>query len=525
MLPTWKGNLAVFGLLVVIVLSYFFWQLQQTHRTFLRHVREHSKMLAGVIEVNARGAVLSQDLIEETMQTFLGNMARFVDYLDTVEPFWADELSAFAKEAGLAGIRIIRENNIVEGPPGWIDPSAISSADKNHLMQHQMEGHICNKNIHTLRHLPESHLYFLTWPKSETPKRIIVGLTAAHIEELHEQVSLSYLIDTLSGITGIQYVRIEKLSEAVKPVGSVLLVDNPGGKIAETRLSLGSDILVVGLNAKHFFVRVDQLQDEFFVFSAILAMLGIFFSWLLHHYQSAYLKRIRDVERELARQREDAALGRAAASITHEIRNPLNAISMGLQRFQIEADDLDEEYQELVRSMLKAVQRTNGIVSNIRRYARPLEPEKKPVFLKSVIRHILSLYSQKCREYYTEVKCDIRYEEAVPGDSDMLTQVVENLFKNAVEAMPADDPIHISLDRHKNDVVLSIENSGFHLSPDEADRIIEPYFTTKTRGTGLGLAIVRRIVQAHGGRLEIRVPNDGWLRMLVYLPLEDNDKV
>ncbi|QTA89786.1 sensor histidine kinase [Desulfonema magnum] len=507
LLPGWKGNLLVFGLLIIIVLGYFFWQARQAHRTFLNHAREHSRMLAGVIELNARGAVLSQGAVEEIMQTFLGNMARFADYLDTVEPFSEDELAAFALEAGLAGIRIIRDNGeFTQGPPGWFSPSYVT----------------CTENVRVLQHLATDHLYFLTLPREAGEGCVVVGLTAVHIEKLHEQVGLSHLLHTLSELAGIRYVRIESFTSN-PPKAEVILIDKPDKKLAETRLPFDEGILVVALEAGHFFFRIRQLWNEFFLFSAILAILGVFFSWILHRYQNAYLNRIRDVERELARQREDAALGRAAAAITHEIRNPLNAISIGLQRLQIEADDLDDEYQSLVSTMLRAVRRTNSIVTNIRQYAGPLTPQKKPVRLNSMLNHILALYAQKCEEHSVEVKCEIRHNEPVAGDPDMLEQVLENLIKNGIEAQPEGGDIRIILDHQGREAVLTIENSGFSLSESEADQIFEPYFTTKTRGTGLGLAIVRRIVHSHGGRLELQVPRKGVLCVFLYLPLANSD--
>jgi len=510
LLPTWKGNLLVFGLLILIVLAYFFWQLQQAHETFLNHARQHAGMLAGVIELNARNALLSQSIIEEIMQTFLGNTARFVDYLDNVEPFASEELAAFAQEAGLAGIRIVRqEGDATEGPPGWFKyPGDFS----------------CSANARLLRHLPADHLYFLTVPRSTESGCIITGITAARIEKLHEQVSLPRLLNTLSRLAGITYVRLEAppcknaccSNPKMSCIPEVMLINAPDRKVAEARLPFREDVLVVALDAAYFFVRISQLRNELFVFSAILAMLGIFFSWLLHRHQTAYLKRIRDVERELAREREDAALGRAAAAITHEIRNPLNAISMGLQRLQIEADDLSEEYQELVATMLKAVQRTNSIVTNIRRYAGPLKLRLQPVRLSAVISHILSLYRQKCEENGIEIRYDIRYEGTIDGDSELLEQVGENLIKNSIEAQPEGGCLSVIVDREGSEAILSVENSGLDLSAEEVSRIFEPYFTSKARGTGLGLAIVRRIIRAHKGRVEAEVPDAGVLRIRVY---------
>lgn len=504
MLPTWKGNLIIFGVLIIIVLAYFFWQVRQAQRTFLAQVKSYSAMLGSVIELNAKGAVLSEEIVKEIMQTFLGNTARFVDYLDMIQPFSPEELSSFAKEAGLAGIRIIRaDGEYTEGPAGWSGSENLSCAARDGFLQH----------------LRTEHLYFLSMNRERLPGCVMVGLTAARIEKLHDQVGLPYLLKTLPGLAGIKYVKTEPDSGTESSKPRIRLTENQDETVAETRMPLGNDTLIVAMDTGYFMARVSQIRHEFFAFSGVLAALGIFLSWLLYRYQNAYLNQIRNYERELARQREDASLGRAAAAITHEIRNPLNAISMGLQRLQIESDELSDESLELVAALLKAVQRTDGIVKNIRRYAAPSAPRKQSVCIETMLNQILSLYRQKCEQQGIEIRCHIGYDRNIMADPDMLEEVVENLIKNSIEAQPDGGYIAIRCEREHHELVLSFENSGFELCAEEAGKILDPYFTTKTRGTGLGMAIADRIVQAHGGRLLIGSPEPGVVRIDVYLPL------
>ncbi|MFH2219761.1 MAG: ATP-binding protein [Pseudomonadota bacterium] len=509
LVPTWKGNLFVFGFLIVMVLVYFYWQVQQAHRVFLYRVRQNSKMIADVIRLNAKGAVLSQNVVEEIIQTFLGNTARFVDYLDDVEPFSPEELAAFTAEAGLAGIRVVREGaEYTDGPPGWFSA----------------ENAVCRPEAPHLQHLSASHLYTLAWPREKTTGCIIVGITAGRIEKLQDQIGLPHLLTTLTALAGIEYVRIETDNPVAPDPSShpeVTLIEAPGSKIAETRLSVGKDILVVGLDARHFFERVKQLRYEFIIFSAILAFFGVFFSWLLYRFQAAYLKQVQNFERRFARQREDAVLGQSAASIAHEIGNPLNAISMGLQRLQIEADEMTEEHRNLVSGMLTAVKRTKGIITNIRRYAKPLVPRNQPVRLDTIVATILTLYTEQCKARRIETTCEIKYSSPVTGDPEMFEEVVENLIKNAIEAQPDGGYLRVTLERVGSDAVLVIENSGYTNSETEPERIMEPYYTTKTRGTGLGLSIANRIIRSHEGRLAVEVPSAGILRVAVYVPIRE----
>jgi two-component system sensor histidine kinase HydH len=505
--PSWKGNLVVFSVLIAVALSYFYWQVRHAQDTFLDSVRDNSRVVASVIQLNARSAVLSQELLERIMGTFLGNMARFVDYLNQVEPFSDRELAAFADEAGLAGIRIHQAGGAVtEGPSDWL-PKQVSS---------------CRTQSNRLRLVAPRHIYYLAWsPPGRPDGCILIGIAAKRIEQLQQRLGLPRLLDTLSGMGGIRYVRLEPNPDGIvtgwaRP--EVAFVGDADRRVAETRRPLDNQVLVVGVDAQPFYRRVQLLWREFFIFSALLAALGVFFSWLLHRLQSAYLIQIRTFDRHLAQQREDASLGRAAAAIAHEIRNPLNAISMGLQRIQMEADALAGDHRELVRNMLVAVTRTNGIIADFRRYAGPLQPELSAVDAGEVIRDVLALYQQTCAQQRIAVRSRLETPVLVLADRDLIAEVFENLIKNGIEAMPEGGDLLIGAADGEESVGIWIENSGFTFPPNQADQILSPYFTTKVRGTGLGLPIASRIIAAHGGRLDLSVPRPGVLRTTTILP-------
>ncbi|MDA3896430.1 MAG: ATP-binding protein [Desulfobacteraceae bacterium] len=503
----WKANLIVIGTLILLVLAYFFWQLRYAEKTFNNHAGEHARMLAGMIRLNADSSVLSQEIVEEIMATFLGNSARFVEYLDSIEPFSADELTAFAEESGLAGIRIVRnDSDDTEGPPGWFS----------------MEN-TCQIENRVIRYLKNKNIYYLTLPGSNESACVTVGLVGKRIDKLKEQISLEHMLGMLSDQAGIRYVRIEpralghgKSADATQ----IRIVDDNKDKIAEVSVPLGPDVMVVGLKATHFFERVNQLRNEFVVFSIIIVSLGVFFSWLLYRYQNAHVNHVKRYERRLAAEKEDAALGRASSTITHEIRNPLNAISMGLQRLQMEADELDDEHRVLISNLLVAVGRTNSIISGLHRYAGPLVPHLQKVNPDSVVNHILTLYRQPCEKASVAIHYKPQYHQIIMADSHLLEEAVENLIKNAIEAQPNGGDIEIRLFQQGAALVISFENSGFDLSEKEAEKILEPYFTTKTRGSGLGLSISARIIRAHGGRMEVLVPNPGRLRINLFFPIE-----
>jgi signal transduction histidine kinase len=505
--PAWKGNIIIIGSLILLVLAYYYWQIRESERTFIAHVEEHTRLIADVIKLNAVRAMLSQEIVEEIIGTFLGNSARFVDYLDAIEPFSSDELTAFALESGLSAIRIARpDGTITEGPVNGFRIEAP-----------------CNSNNHTLQHTESQNIYFQTIPRASGAGCIAVGLADARIETLNVQISLPYLLNLLSDLPGIQYVRLEKLSDNTgkfNPLPEINIAGDGPDKIAEARLPLEGGILHIGLKARHFYIRVKHLRGEFMGFSVIIAVLGICFSWALYRYQAAYIAQVRNFERRLAREKEDASLGRASAAITHEIRNPLNAISMGLQRLEIEAGELTEDHRAMISILRKAVQRTDGIIAELRRYARPLAVKRDPVHPDTLIRSILKLYQEPCASASVSVTYTSAYAGTISADPQLLEEIMENLIKNAIEAQPEGGYLSVELFPEERNVILSVENSGFRLPEAEAERILEPYFTTKTRGSGLGLSIVRRIVRGHDGEITVQVPKPGILRISITLPIK-----
>ena len=490
-------------------MTYFLWQITQAKKTFLDHVKQHTQLVAGVIQLNVRGAVLSQEVTEEILQTFLGNTARFVDYLDTIEPFTPEEITAFADETNLAGIRIYRDNGTtVGGPPQWY-----TDRTRNYNETPQF------------KHLEEEHLYLFSWPRQEGTGYVLIGFAATNVESLQAQLSLAHVTETLSELPGICYAQIEgTITEGMHYTADpeVVMVQNNGKQVAEARFFIEGVEIVIGMCTDYLASALNRLWRDFLIFTTVLILLGILLSFILYWQQSSHVLQALNYERQISKQREEATLGRAAASIAHEVRNPLNTLKMGLQRLQIEGKEISSEHQHLVELMLGAVRRTNGIVSGLLNYARPQTPKQKPMPLDQLVKAVMNIYMSRCEELGIKVTQTISYHETIYGDPDLLHQAVENLFKNAVEAQPEGGFIHVELGKEGSEVFLKLENGGFSLSPDEAERIFEPYFTSKTEGTGLGLSVTQRIIQAHEGHMTVCSKEEGTIEIAFYLPLTEN---
>jgi two-component system, NtrC family, sensor histidine kinase HydH len=496
--PNWKGNIVVFSSLIVLLLGNFFWQVQKTNRTFREHSLEHSKVLGAVVELNIRNSLMSRAGMETIVGSYLKNSAQFIGYLDKVESFSKQELAAFANKSGLAGIKIFRNSKTdqITGPKGWLP------------------GIFCQGN-NEFKFLSEEHLYVYTLPYSteillSQQDCIIVGMSSKETEKIQKTMSVETLLDVLNQMEGIEYVRFQSVknkSGTFSSLGTTLIHIN-GKPISETRIAMGDKELVIGFEANYFFKRMEQLRKELIVFVSFLIFFGCFSSWWLYRIQRHRLEQTRGFERKMARQLEQASLGRAASTITHEMRNPLNAISMGLQRLEIESKVLDDEHRYLVTSMRQAVERSNSVITNLQQYVRSFELIYKDIIVAKLIEPLLVLYHPQCKK--SGIKLELQLDETiiVIGDGNYLTQAFENLIKNAVEAQPDGGFVKITLLKKKKECLIHFENQCLTLKPGESKMIIEPYFTTKTYGTGLGLAICKKIIEAHSGQLKIDVKNE-----------------
>ncbi|MBZ4195029.1 MAG: two-component sensor histidine kinase [Candidatus Contendobacter sp.] len=504
----WLGNLLAFGILCGLVLIGFSYQTRQAQQAFLDNAASHARLLADAVGLHARGAVLGSTLTDAMLISFLGSSARFVDYLDRVEPFRDTELAAFATEAGLAAIRIIRPEGSNQGPPDWNPGELPDCGSLNRLLP-----------------LNKVHALVFAAPRQNREGCIVVVMDSRAIEQLRDAIGLPKVLEAVAALPGVVRVALtgelaESPLDPARPAVPIVSIRGipGGGRVVEARVSLASAELVVDLDAGPLTQTEQRLWRGFAGFAAILGLVGGLGTWLLYRYQQGHLEQLQAYEQRLSQQREEAALGQAAAAIAHELRNPLNAMAMGLQRLQMEADELSSEHRRLVAVVLEAVGRSNRSVSGLLDYARRYRPRLEPVALSQLVNDQLTLYAGSLQASGIQLRHDLALPDRVPGDPDLLRQVLDNLLKNALEAQPNGGYLNIRLVPAADGVELTLTNAGFTLPPEQAPRILEPWFSTKPGGAGLGLAISRRIITAHGGRLTVATPRPGELELRLFLP-------
>ena len=216
------------------------------------------------------------------------------------------------------------------------------------------------------------------------------------------------------------------------------------------------------------------------------------------------LTHIRALEETSRRQDQLAAIGRMAASIAHEIRNPLAAMRGSIQMLRHEMKG-DSSQAELMEIILRESDRLNRIITDFLNYARPRSASHAQVEVGELLRRTFTLL-----RFSPEVSENQKIEENFPeesflihADAEQLQQVFWNLARNALQAMPSGGTLTAELGRNANDRLrITFTDTGRGMTPAQVERLFEPFSST-TGGTGLGLSIVYQIIRDHGGTITV----------------------
>jgi signal transduction histidine kinase len=220
------------------------------------------------------------------------------------------------------------------------------------------------------------------------------------------------------------------------------------------------------------------------------------------------------LERELARQENLASLGKAAATIAHEVKNPLSAIKTIAQVMR-EDTLLQERYGEDLAFIAGEVNRLDESIRQLLGFSRPAPDLKETVDFSAEVESAVGALARQAKPMGISIESTI-----APGISmenanrELVRQIVLNLLLNAIQATPAGKAVSVVLE---HPATLRVADQGPGIDPNLRERIFEPFFTTKVKGTGLGLAIVRRNVKLLGGEIELQCPEGGGTRITVRL--------
>ena len=236
-------------------------------------------------------------------------------------------------------------------------------------------------------------------------------------------------------------------------------------------------------------------------------------------------------ERERLRDRL-AALGEMAATIAHEVKNPLAGIEVMAGVLRRKFTDTPDA-QKVLTDIINEAKMANAIVQEVLEFVRPIRLQVKHTAVAEAVRSAVQLANTKAPR--GDVSVDVHVPQGLPliqGDQYQLTQVFTNLLINAYEAMDGSGRVTITArtvrvddgSEEQDAVVVELADEGPGMPQDVADRVFNPFFTTKPRGSGLGLAIVRRIVDAHDGSIDLNTAPGRGTQIRVTLPVRGSEE-
>lgn len=342
----------------------------------------------------------------------------------------------------------------------------------------------------------------------------IIDIPSDSPDEVPEIGALQVMFSTQEIIQYYQKLRIERLFYFAFVTIALTIFINPLTNYLIVRRLERMMEAVSAVQAGDLATRIkDASRDE-------IGRLGRSFNRMIEHISSEHASRMK-------------ALGNLAAGVAHEVRNPLNSISITIQYLKDILNDDDnenskEEAQECLNVIARQVEELDRIVEEFLQLARPTEMNLEKVEINSFISEMMLNYNSmlevKNIELVKTLESSLLF---VKIDKDKFRQALANIILNAIQAMPNGGMLSVivSKDKLDNKAIIDIADTGIGIPQENIDRLFEPYFTTKPEGTGLGLSITYKIIEAHNGKIKVTSEEGKGSTFSIVLPLEGGNTV
>lgn len=238
----------------------------------------------------------------------------------------------------------------------------------------------------------------------------------------------------------------------------------------------------------------------------------------------AQSERIIAIEEQLRRSEKLSTLGEMAAVLAHEIRNPLGSIRGTAEILRDDYRPGDPKH-EFIEIQIKETERLNHVVEDFLRMARQQPVDLRDCSIREELETIVTLVTKDAHDRGISLRLEPYKEQAIiRGDGEKLRQAFLNIIINALQATTTDGSVSIVLDKIESGFEIRFLDNGSGIAPDNLQRIFEPFYTTKPDGTGLGLAVTRKIIESHGGTLEIESEAGRGTTVSVRLPSQEHTR-
>ena len=288
-------------------------------------------------------------------------------------------------------------------------------------------------------------------------------------------------------------------------------------------------IIRVGYSTQEIHTVLRQTGKTVALSISFFLILGISAIALIWTNQNRHLQRMKEMEDRVQLAERLSSLGHLAAGVAHEIRNPLNAMGMGIQRLKREFAPHEEskrdEFLSFTELILKEVRRVNQIIEQFLTLSRPFQLNLKESSPRDLLTHLVTLFREEAASLGIRLEAEI--DSNLPPvwiDEEKLTQALINIMKNGIQAMEQAMEqrrlLRLQARASRDRLEIKISDSGAGIAPDQMEKIFNYYYTTKEKGVGLGLPIAHRIIEAHQGQLDMESQPGAGTTVTVILPVK-----
>ncbi len=542
------------AVLVLLTLAFSAWEYGRTRTTVRELALRQAQELLGQLEQALLNSSLTEGALLEALEDHLFTAAYYAAELHGIRPLDGRELARIAARSGVHHMDLFPgagESGICSAPgpegncrpPRKLDPALYGAGSGEQVLGFYPGESAGARHYGVAVALPGGGAVVATLAAAELlDLRRNTGLGAA-LRDLQEHEEVRYaLIETKTDLLAATADLPEEVTGPRDPLRQRAFSEDRGGGIFR---SLGGErlfesylpyrggsgtMLRIGLRTARFDAALRRSLWSLALGGALfIALATVLVAWLVSRRTLRYLEgERRRIEAEVQRLEQErelrerlAAMGSLAAGVAHEIRNPLNTISMGLQRLELR-DEGPAGEPELLRGMREEAGRIEGIVREFLEFARPAVADLRPDDLRGLLEEVLVQVRPAMEAASVDLDTSLESVPAFRFDRNLLRQALLNLLRNAQEAAAPDGGdrgrVELGCTSGAQEVRVSVADDGPGIPDSERRRVFDLYYSTKKDGAGIGLAVVHRIAAEHGGRVELESrPGEG-CRFTLVLP-------
>jgi signal transduction histidine kinase len=301
--------------------------------------------------------------------------------------------------------------------------------------------------------------------------------------------------------------------------GQSAIIESPAGKIFSETAGLTtadgrSFRLYLGYALTGMEDMISMSSRTSFLLSGLVLLLGALFFRALYRVQSRYLVKAREAEAERKEKEHFREISAFTAGVTHEIKNPLNSLALVLELLGRKAAPDTRGEVNLGKAQVQTIAR---IVDRFSRVVKVVHPDLGPLTLDAIVRQAADNLAAEVPGVKTRLRLEVPPGLGVSADPELLAQAFFNILKNAVEASEGTE-VRVSARRIGGRIEALVRDDGPGFAPGAAERVFEPFYSTKGKGMGIGLYLAKKIVEAHGGTIEARDPAGRGAEFRIELP-------